>query len=455
MDGKQGKQPIGLAVVNQQDVHALLPRLLLQAEKSPDSLERMLAVTRLYFTFLAQLMKPGSKFGDIPTVVLGEHYLSHRNINGELHRGDNTRSYLQEICAYDPVEAPIPTGYETDTAGHVDVGMMNVNLVPSASVKSARVEGSTKVYVEVSFGGDKVGQGALGGGRKNSVHYKRHDEEYVFTVPSLLLTNISKHSASRCRLDFEGNCSITCQVWNYAIMDSWIESYRRLPMSHGLLTLIARHWLTDSLQATGLETSLRFKPFRDEYVKGEIKTLLGDGAITLARLEGHWDEEVSVKSTAGDASGVVFSANDDPPGVSVPPTINLSEPGPRVMRRLWAAILETLMYASVSDKEKKGGDAHSLAAALKGSLLKKSLMYSIPDNPQGKSALQDGGDPSDPTSQLAAALDKRPLPPVSKIQRALGRFLTYQLQYRLQGINWDALNAEDEVLRSILAAAKV
>ena len=205
------------------------------------------------------------------------------------------------------------------------------------------------------------------------------------------------------------------------------------------------------VKATGLETNLRFKPFRDEYVKGEIKTLLGDGAITLARLEGHWDDEVSVKSTTGDASGVVFNAKDDLPAIAVPPTINLSEPGPRIMRRLWAAILETLMYASVSEKEKKGSDTHSLAAALKDSLLKKSLLYSIPDNPQGKSALQDGGDASDPTSQLAAALDKRPLPPVCKIQRALGRVLTYQLQYRLQAINWDALNAEEEVLRSMQA----
>lgn len=224
MNTKQGKQPVGLAVVNQQDVHALLPRLMLQAEKSPDSLERMLAVTRLYFTFLTQLMKPGSKYGDVPTVVLGEHYLSHRNIHGELHRGDNTRSYLQEICAYDPVEAPIPTAYETDTAGHVDVGMLSVNMVPSASVKSARVEGSASVYVEVSFGGEDSHQGASGGVRRNSVYYTRHDEEYVFTVPSLLLTNISKHSASRCRLDFEGNCSITCQVRNVVL--TRIASYR-------------------------------------------------------------------------------------------------------------------------------------------------------------------------------------------------------------------------------------
>ena len=451
MNTKQGKQPVGLAVVNQQDVHALLPRLMLQAEKSPDSLERMLAVTRLYFTFLTQLMKPGSKYGDVPTVVLGEHYLSHRNIHGELHRGDNTRSYLQEICAYDPVEAPIPTAYETDTAGHVDVGMLSVNMVPSASVKSARVEGSASVYVEVSFGGEDSHQGASGGVRRNSVYYTRHDEEYVFTVPSLLLTNISKHSASRCRLDFEGNCSITCQVRNVVL--TRIASYRIV--SYRWASLTHRDWwtsTTDAPQATGLETNLRFKPFRDEYVKGEIKTLLGDGAITLARLEGHWDDEVSVKSTAGDASGVVFSASDDPPGIAVPPTINLSEPGPRVMRRLWAAILETLMYALVSDKERKGGDAYGLAAALKDSLLKKSLMYSIPDNPQGKSALQDGGDPSDPTSQLAAALDKRPLPPVSKIQRALGRVLTYQLQYRLQGINWDALNAEDAVLKSMVSS---
>jgi len=424
---KTAKQPIGITTVNQQDVHALLPRLMLQAEKSPDSLERMLAVTRLYFTFLAQLMKPGSKFGDIPTVVLGEHYLSHRNLSGELHRGDNARSYLQEICAYDAVEAPIPTGYATDTAGHVDVGMMSVNLVPKASVKSAKVDGSVKVYVEVSFGGAGAGEepspsasasASASSSRKNSVYYHRHDEEYVFTVPSLLLTDISKHTASRCRLDLEGSCSITCQ-------------------------------------ATGLETSLRFKPFRDEYVKGEIKTLLGDGSVTLARLEGNWDDAVSVKSTTGDASGVVFSAKDDTPAVSVPPTINLSEPGPRVMRRLWAAILETLLYASVADRERKGGEAHGLAAALKYSLLTKSLMYSIPDNPQGKSALADGagGDANDPTSNYAAALDKRPLPPVCKIQRALGRVLTYQLQYRLQAVSWDALGGEEEVLKAVMSAS--
>lgn len=224
MNAKQSsKQPIGLTVVNQQDVHALLPRLLLQAEKSPDSLERMLAVTRVYLTFLTQLMKPGSKFGDVPTVVLGEHYLSHRNLHGDLYRGDNTRAYLQEICAYDPVEAPIPTSYETDTAGHIDVGNMNVNLVPNATVKSIKVEGRIELYIKVSFDGSDEEQHAssaagAGGeargvsGRINSIYYKRHDEEYVFTVPNLLLTNISKHTANRCRLDLDGNCRITCQV---------------------------------------------------------------------------------------------------------------------------------------------------------------------------------------------------------------------------------------------------
>ena len=405
---QSSKQPIGMTIVNQQDVHALLPRLLLQAEKSPDSLERMLAVTRLYFTFITQLMKPGSRFADIPTVVLGEHYLSHRNLSGELHRGDHTRSYLQELCAYDAVEAPVPTAYETDVAGHVDVGTFSVNLVPSARAKSHKVDGSMRAYVEVTFTGTRTG--TL---HKNTIHYTRHDEEYTFTLPSLLLTNISQHTVSRCRMDLEGACTITCQ-------------------------------------ATGLETSLRFKPFRDEYVKGEIKTLLGDGAITLARLEGHWDDEVSVKSTTGDARGVVFSAHDDPPGLAVPPTINLSEPGPRVMRRLWAAVLESLLYCTVAEKDKKGG-TQELCNALKTTLLKKSLMYSVPDNPQGKSALQGGGDATDPSSQLAAALDTRPLPPVCKIQRALGRVLTYQLQYRLQAINWDALNAEEQVILAMKA----
>jgi hypothetical protein len=59
-----------------------------------------------------------------------------------------------------------------------------------------------------------------------------------------------------------------------------------------------------------------------------------------------------------------------------------------------------------------------------------------------KSATSAGGNANDPTSQLAAALDKRPLPPICKIQRALGRHLTYQLKYVVQSLSHASLEQE-------------
>jgi hypothetical protein len=397
MNTKKNNGPvIGQKIVQEQDWHAVLSRLLLKAEKSPDSLERMLAVTRLLLTFLTQIMKPGRKFQDTPTVVLGEHYLSHRDLSGDLHRGDHTRSYLQELCAYDPIEAPVnPKKYSEQ--GHTEVGTMFVSLVPKAQARIKRegiIGGQGQVYVAV----DLEGQGKL--------YYRRHDEEYVFNFPSLILSDALSEA---CPIDLEGVVDISCE-------------------------------------ATGLHTELKFKPWRDEYVKGEVRSLLGDGTQVVARIEGQWDAEVSVYSVSGDANGVLFSTSDDPPRIKVPPVVNLSEPGPQTMRRLWSAVIESLLYCECQNHT--GSMAKKLQdyVAVFPSLLKKSLLYEIPVNPQARSALSAGGDMNDPTSQLAAALDKRPLPPVCKIQRALNRFLTYQIKYSVQAIGFEALEHEVSIL---------
>lgn len=399
VSGGQGKSklPVGLQITQQQqDMHTVLSKLFLKSEKSPDSLERMLAVTRMLLTFLSQIMKPGKRFQDVPSVVLGEHYLSHRELTGELYRGDHTRTYLQELCAYDPVEAPVTPKVYGDV-GHADIGTWFTSVVPKTHVRVKKeggimaVGGPGQIYALV----DLEGQG--------KVYYRRHDEEYVFGFPSIVLCD---PLSEKCRMDLEGVVEISCD-------------------------------------ATGLQTELRFKPWRDEYVKGEVKTLLGDGMQTLARIEGHWDTDVSVHSTTNDANGVLFSASDDPPLMKIPPTINLADPGPQTMRRLWSAIIESLLY---SDCQSVTGAAAKKAQDLVASFpnfLKKSLMYTVPENPQGRSALAAGGDVNDPTSQIAAVLDKRPLPPVCKIQRAMGRYLTYQLMYRLQSVSFQALEHEE------------
>ncbi len=53
-------------------------QLLLSLQRAPSSLERLLAVTRLSVTLLADLMRRSDDTQDIPLLLLGHHYLSHR-----------------------------------------------------------------------------------------------------------------------------------------------------------------------------------------------------------------------------------------------------------------------------------------------------------------------------------------------------------------------------------------
>lgn len=53
-------------------------QLLLSLQQAPSSLERLLAVAKLSVTFLSDLMRRSDDTQDIPLLVLGHHYLSHR-----------------------------------------------------------------------------------------------------------------------------------------------------------------------------------------------------------------------------------------------------------------------------------------------------------------------------------------------------------------------------------------
>jgi hypothetical protein len=63
--------------------------------------------------------------------------------------------------------------------------------------------------------------------------------------------------------------------------------------------------------------------------------------------------------------------------------INLADPGPQTIRRLWVSILESILYCE--QQNMTGSSAKKLNEVVTGisSLLRKSLMYEVPDNPQG------------------------------------------------------------------------
>jgi hypothetical protein len=160
------------------DLHASMGALLLKAEKAGDSLERMLAVIRALLVFLTTVARPGARFADAPAPLLGEHYLSHRELPGQQHRGDAARAYLQELAAYDPADGLVePAKYHAP--GHADVARATLRAAPEARAR-ARREGL------VGAGGAPYLEVALGGGGR--VDFPRHAEAYeVGPLPALVL----------------------------------------------------------------------------------------------------------------------------------------------------------------------------------------------------------------------------------------------------------------------------
>lgn len=417
------------------DWHASLGGLALKAEKATDSLERMLAVCRSTLAFLNNLLRPGTRYQDTPCIILGQHYLSHREL-GIFHRGDLTRVYLQELCTYDPVEAPIPCASKYRTPGHTDVATWKFNIQPVAHAK-LRKEGSllnsTGIpYIEVALQGERLGQ----------LEFTRHAETYQITsLPSILL---AAPLQEQCPLDFDGICNIECA-------------------------------------ATGLRAVLKFKPWVQQQqqegggggqgavaaVKGEVRRLLGDGDTKIAKFEGHWQNRIIAQGLENNSEGVLFDIQDFPPvPTALPPSINLANPGPRTVARFWSAVIEAILYLDKEAAEKGGKSVVEMVNSLLTDELRKSLLYTPPSiMPNGAAGINKsggGGTKEKNTHEDAgveiAAQDSRPLPPAIRLQRALGRCLSYQLQYVVQSLTQAALekeSAEMEAVKIAVAAESV
>jgi hypothetical protein len=72
-------------------------KLLLALHQAPSSLERMLAVAKLCVTLLADLMRRSNDTQDIPLLILGHHYISHRVLS-EYRHCIRILQNLQTVC---------------------------------------------------------------------------------------------------------------------------------------------------------------------------------------------------------------------------------------------------------------------------------------------------------------------------------------------------------------------
>ncbi|KAI3424282.1 hypothetical protein D9Q98_009837 [Chlorella vulgaris] len=381
----------------QQDRHTQLGGLLMRADLAPSPLERMLAVCRALLCLTTDLLRPGAAFGDTPAVVLGQHYLSRRQLAGK-HRGDAMQLYLQELCSHvtlGPTQHPkytappaaagagLPAAAAPAPSG--PVVQMQLRLRPAVAARQQQggllaqlgggkgvgpADAAPAAWVECSL------EGGL------TIVLPRHGETYAATLPTLVL---AAPLAQACPLDFCGSATVACQ-------------------------------------ATGLATSLTFKPFAGGKVKGGVDTLLGEGRQQVVAISGSWQGSVVAKSAEG--SGVLFEASQFLPQAAA--TINLAEPGPRACTRLWSALLEEMVFVDATAAAKEGKKAAELATALPPHL-HRSLLFEVESS--GLKPKQADGAEEEAGSRDPAAGS---LPPCVISDHAAHGAPTYQLHYRVQ-----------------------
>jgi hypothetical protein len=407
------------STTTQVDRHTQLASLLLTAEKSSDSLERILAVSRSLFLLLTDIFRPGRTFQDTPVVILGQHYLSHRELT-ERWKGDPTRVYLQEICAYDPNDGPtVPSKYTED--GKSEVAKLALRLAPvcHSNVKkegSSMLGGGASVaYIECAFQGE------------GSISFKRHAERYTFTLPSIIFSDPTwPVNAPNALAALTGRVNGDLDGSNGGGGGGGNDDD-----GQGSCIVDIDGTIVIKCRDTGLEGELQFKSFKDHKVKGHISRLAGEGYQKVAKIQGTWDGQVMVESLENEASGILFDAADFQPPLPYPLTVNLAEPGPRSTTRWWSAILEALLYTTPASSV-GGGEAKKKAGDLVAYLpilLKRSLMYEVADKGGNSNKAELEGE-----AAVVAAADRRPLPPTAKMERAKGRMSVYQLHYRVAAV---------------------
>ncbi|WIA19448.1 hypothetical protein OEZ85_004063 [Tetradesmus obliquus] len=438
-------------------------QMLLAVQQSPVPLERLLAVAKLAVTFLTNLLRPSNDTQDIPILILGHHYVSHRllgegtaaTIPGTAAAaaapttaaagpstgsgsalaagaaaagsgaggGTSYAAHLQEICTFDSNEGPKSfTGVEG-----VSLALLDLSLAPLAVAKSKRLgrELSIKVNLTPPSGGSLL-------------QLLTWREEYSLAWPALQLL---APTSPRCPVVFKGELAISCR-------------------------------------ATGLLLSLHFA--KDCSVKGTIEQLPGSTAAAAAAMAaasaaggtggkvqvlgtvaGHWTSVINVSCPKLGLEGVLYDNSSISPAPL--PQLDLAHLGPMKLPRVWSAIHDALLYAD--PRVAAGGRAASKLALTMGQYLKALTLDSATSRdvaPSAMAAAHTASAAAAASSRAASSAgamssavstadtdadleefdrsvegrskdteDTRAVPPCYKAQHAEGHKLKYLLHYSL------------------------
>ncbi|KAG1659542.1 hypothetical protein FOA52_016165 [Chlamydomonas sp. UWO 241] len=406
---------------------------------SAEPVSRLLSVARTALGLMCDVTRPselmgqggrgGADAGQTPVTLLGQHYLSHREL-GSAHSpgGGSQRVYLQEICTFDAAEVPkqVP---RIGREGAVPLASLHWWVDPSARVVVSRLGGrAPRVKVSLSGGGrvcfhaaGTPGVSAAAGGGPDQAGAAQ--EDYTFTLPNLVLHD---PLSSACAVRWKGTMVVEGPGGG----------------------LVARLNLSGEGEVSGV---------LEARVSADAK------AVRVGAFRGSLSTSVHV-ATSGAGLGMEGTVYDAASGAALITTLDLRALGPMRLPRLWSAIHDALLYADPA-LGAGGKAADALASALTSHLpaLSFSALHSrdmgAPGGAAGAGAAAgpggaavaggggaDNGSSSDdeqpPPLQTAGSAgaetrgnlsgpDTRAVPPCYKAERAAGKHLRYQLHCTL------------------------
>jgi hypothetical protein len=154
------------------------------------------------------LLRPGRGFGDTPTAVLGQHYLSRRQL-AEKHRADPMQIFLQELASHEPLGPTQHSKYAAPPSSAAASGASPASAAapaaPAATLQlrvrptAAARQQASGLVAQLGGGGSKAGGGggaavpaawvecSLEGGA--TIAFPRHAETYACNLPALVLAD--------------------------------------------------------------------------------------------------------------------------------------------------------------------------------------------------------------------------------------------------------------------------
>lgn len=180
----------GRIIIALQDVYMRTGRLLHLTASADESVERMLLALRLLLNTCCDVLRPDEGLERVPLASIGTHVLSRRVLM-DRPDGESLVAHFQELAFFDPGVQP----YRSHVLGQ-ELASLRLDLEPVASARSGLLSRAVVVAVDLRA--------------QCALSLPVHEEEYIFTLPTLVLEEPLQGEEGR--VGFEGQAQIRCRA---------------------------------------------------------------------------------------------------------------------------------------------------------------------------------------------------------------------------------------------------